>query len=57
MKPSEITSLTVCERELDRALSDLRKLTSVRAINSNVLAAASIEYRIGALRRKREALQ
>jgi hypothetical protein len=56
MKPSQITSLKVCEDELDRALLDLRKL-SKGGTNNNVLAAASIEYRIGALRRRREDLR
>lgn len=46
-------SVAACEEALDRALKDLRKLRS----GENVMAQASIEYRIGALRRRRASLQ
>jgi hypothetical protein len=50
IKPSQINDRRVAERELDTALKELRALYG--AGSSNLVAIASIEYRIGALRRR-----
>lgn len=54
IRPTAIADLDLCERELDRALADLRRLQADP--QQNLLAQASTEYRIGALRRRRETL-
>ena len=53
MRPSAIPTLKECERALDEALKQLRAL----APGSNTMAQVSLEYRVGALRRRRIALQ
>ena len=52
---SQIRDLRTCERELDRALAELRQ--AYGAASPNTIATSSIEYRIGALRRRREELR
>lgn len=51
---AELGTVAATERELDRALADLRQLD--RATYPNLPARAATEYRIGALRRRREHL-
>lgn len=55
IRPTAIRDLVTCERELDESLRQLRELHGVSS--SNLLAQASIEYRVGALRRRREDLR
>jgi hypothetical protein len=57
IKPSQIMDLERCEAELDAALADLRRLTGAGVTSVNLIAQASTEYRIGARRRRREALR
>lgn len=52
MRPSQIPTLKECEQALDDALRQLRALDG----SSNIMARASIEYRIFALRKRRETL-
>lgn len=51
---AELHTVAAVERELDTALVTLRQLD--RAQYPNLPARAATEYRIGALRRRREAL-
>lgn len=52
---AELRTVAACERELDAALVMLRQIERAAGA-SNLVARASTEYRIGALRRRREAL-
>ena len=52
-RPNQITQVKDCEAELDGALRQLRALGG----GANTLARVNIEYRIGALRRRRNTLQ
>jgi hypothetical protein len=54
IRPSAIATQPAVEAALDVALRELRKLDQVAP--TNLLARASIEYRIGALRRRKAAL-
>jgi hypothetical protein len=53
IRPSQIPTLKECEKALDEALRQLRAIPS----GSNIMASSSIEYRIGALRKRREVLR
>lgn len=53
MKPSALPTVKACEDALDAALKDLRQLDG----STNVLARGSIEYRVGAIRKRRDVLQ
>jgi hypothetical protein len=52
IRPSQIPTLKACEKALDDALKTLRALQP----GSNTMAQVSLEYRIGALRRRRTSL-
>jgi hypothetical protein len=51
---AQLLTIEAVERELDAALIDLRALD--RAPLSHLVARAAIEYRIGALRRRKATL-
>ena len=53
IRPSSIQTVSECERRLEDALRQLRKLDG----GANTYARSALEYRIGALRRRRAALQ
>lgn len=52
---ADLRSLAQVERELDIALRELRKVGGPGG--TNTLAVSSLEYRIGALRRRKSALE
>jgi len=55
IRPSAIATVREVEKALEESLAALRKLDS--GPSSNTLARTSIEYRIGALRRRKTALE
>jgi hypothetical protein len=55
IRPSAIATVDGVERAIEVSLGELRKFDRVQP--TNLLARASIEYRIGALRRRKVALQ
>jgi hypothetical protein len=55
IRPSAIATVPDVERALEACLRELRKLDG--STTGNILARASIEYRIGALRRRKASLE
>jgi hypothetical protein len=55
VRASQYTTVRDVEREIARCLEDLRRLHMHES--SNIMAHASVEYRIGSLRRRKAALE